>query len=255
MTAGAYEDQRILAEYLLFHYGKRDEILPYPFGPVEAFGYASRTVSECLDPDALPSGASALDLGCAVGRSTFELARHCASVIGIDFSERFIAVANELREHGSLEYTVAEEGELTARFRAEIPPDIDPSRIEFRVGDAMELPADLGPFDVVHLSNLIDRLREPRRCLERLPRLVRPGGQLILTSPYTWLEEFTPKRHWLGGYREGDRPVRTLNAIHDLLSDSFVLKETKDLPLLIREHARKFQWSVAQASVWRRGKL
>jgi hypothetical protein len=27
---------------------------------------------------------------------------------------------------------------------------------------------------------------------------------------------------------------------------------TKDLPFLIREHARKFQWSVAQATLWER---
>ena len=26
----------------------------------------------------------------------------------------------------------------------------------------------------------------------------------------------------------------------------------KDLPFLIREHARKYQWSVAQATIWRR---
>jgi hypothetical protein len=30
------------------------------------------------------------------------------------------------------------------------------------------------------------------------------------------------------------------------------LKLVKDLPFLIREHARKFQWSVALATVWRR---
>jgi hypothetical protein len=32
----------------------------------------------------------------------------------------------------------------------------------------------------------------------------------------------------------------------------FNLVTTKDLPFLIREHARKFQWSVAQASIWQR---
>jgi hypothetical protein len=29
----------------------------------------------------------------------------------------------------------------------------------------------------------------------------------------------------------------------------------KDLPFLIREHARKFQWSVAEATIWRRKSL
>jgi hypothetical protein len=30
------------------------------------------------------------------------------------------------------------------------------------------------------------------------------------------------------------------------------LESIRDLPFLLREHARKYQWSVAQASLWRR---
>ena len=31
-----YENQKVLNEYLLFHYGKPEEILTYDFGPKEA---------------------------------------------------------------------------------------------------------------------------------------------------------------------------------------------------------------------------
>jgi hypothetical protein len=106
---------------------------------------------------------------------------------------------------------------------------------------------------VVLMANLIDRLGEPARCLARLPELVAPGGQLILSSPYTWMEEFTPREQWLGGFIEGERSVAALDTLRRLLHPAFELMETKDLPFLIREHARKFQWSVAQASIWRRG--
>ena len=78
-----------------------------------------------------------------------------------------------------------------------------------------------------------------------MPELVKPGGQLIITSPYTWLEEFTPREHWLGG-RDGS----TLEGLEAALTKDFQLTATRDLPFLIREHARKFQWSVAQASIW-----
>ena len=57
----------------------------------------------------------------------------------------------------------------------------------------MDLRSDLGDFDVVVMANLICRLPDPRSCLERVPSLVRPGGQLIITSPYTWMEEYTPR--------------------------------------------------------------
>jgi hypothetical protein len=97
------------------------------------------------------------------------------------------------------------------------------------------------------MANLIDRLRAPGRCLEQLAALVKPGGQLVITSPYTWMEEYTPREFWLCG-AAGD----TLAGLRAELKGEFELTGTKDLPFLIREHARKFQWSVAQASIWRR---
>jgi hypothetical protein len=89
--------------------------------------------------------------------------------------------------------------------------------------------------------------------LDSFGALVRPGGHLILSSPYTWLEEFTPKANWLGGtYGAAGNAALTLDGINKTLHGAFDLRLTKDLPFLIREHARKFQWSVAQATVWQR---
>lgn len=247
---GFYETEQAVAEYLLFHYGTREQTLPWAFGPADALDYPCRCVSECLDLERLPAQARALDLGCAVGRSTFELARHCASVIGIDASVRFIAVAQHLQTHGCMTYAYAEEGRLTTPATACVPPDIDRRRVHFDRGDAQALRPDLGAFDVVLLANLVDRLPDPRRCLEALPARVRPGGQVILTTPCTWLESYTPTAQWLGGYHQNERPVRTLETLRTLLEPHFTLARTLDLPFLLREHARKYQWSVALATVW-----
>jgi putative 4-mercaptohistidine N1-methyltranferase len=245
-----YETDRLLAEYLLFHYGEPAEVLPYGFGPREALGYPVRCVSECLDVARLPAQARALDLGCAVGRSTFELARHCVEVIGIDYSQRFIEAAQTLRDRGEIAYLRRDEGELSTSLVARAPVVSSNARVTFETGDAQELRADLGAFDVVLMANLIDRLAEPRRCLARLPGLVKPGGQLIITSPYTWLEEFTEREHWLGGRQFDDQPRTTREGLQQALSADFDLVGHKDLPFLIREHARKFQWSVAEATLW-----
>ena len=249
-TPDFYETERALAEYLLFHYGSPEQILPWTFGPATAFGYPARCVSECLEVARLPARARALDLGCAVGRSTFELARHCAEVIGIDYSHRFIEVARHLQQHGSMPYAYVEEGRLTTPTTAAVPAEIDRRRVAFEPGDAQALRSDLGAFDVVLLANLVDRLRQPRRCLASLPDWVRPGGQLIVTTPCTWLEDYTPRAEWLGGFEEDGRPVRTVETLQGVLAPHFTLTRTLDLPFLIREHARKFQWSVAQATVW-----
>lgn len=251
--ANPYETDRLLNEYLLFHYGEPGEVLPHASGPVAALDYPVRCVSECVDTARLPADARALDLGCAVGRSTFELARHCQETVGIDFSKRFLAAAETIRTLGSLDYQRLEEGSLTTVLLASRPPGVDPVRVRFEEGDAMHLREGLGSFDVVLMANLIDRLREPLLCLTRLAGLVRAGGQLIVTSPYTWLEDYTPRENWLGGFAgEDGRAVHTLDGLRAALEPQFQLECTRDLPFLIREHARKYQWSVAQASIWTR---
>jgi putative 4-mercaptohistidine N1-methyltranferase len=247
-----YETDRLLSEYLLFHYGEDSEVLPWSDGPAAALGYPVRCVTECFDWSRLSDDACALDLGCAVGRSSFELARHCREVIGIDFSRLFVAAAIELCEKRSVAYTRSDEGEIGTPLVARIPPGVDPRRLRFEQGDAMDLRADLGSFDAVLLANLIDRLRDPRRCLSRLPALVKPEGQLVISSPYTWLEEFTPRENWLGGYLRDGQPVATRATLETELAPDFEFLGAKQLPFLIREHQRKFQWSVAEASIWRR---
>ena len=252
MLANPYETERLLGEYLLFHYGKPEEILPYSFGPTGALDFAVRAVAECLDFETLPTFGRALDLGCAVGRSSFELARHCEEVVGIDYSAKFIQAADHLRLHGSLPYTRADEGRLTTPCVARVPADIDRQRVRFDVGDACWLGGNLGRFDVALLINLVDRLKEPRWCLEQLPDLLRSNGQLVIASPFTWLEEYTPFPKWLGGYEENARRVSTFETLCAILAPDFEWLRTVDLPFLIREHARKFQWSVSRAGVWRR---
>ncbi|HLS28070.1 MAG TPA: putative 4-mercaptohistidine N1-methyltransferase [Opitutales bacterium] len=249
-----YESISILEEYLLFHYGSAEEILPYDFGPKAALDFSVRCVRDCFDLTKIPSDANALDLGCAVGRSTFELAAYSSSVLGIDFSQRFIEVAKHLQADGEFRSQIKTEGALRNDFLAKVPPEIDRTRVKFEVGDATDLPREIGSFDLVLMANLIDRLPRPALLLERLPDLVRLDGQLVLVSPYTWMEEFTPRSEWLGGFEKNGQKVHTFEALQAKLSPDFELAGRRDLPFLIREHARKFQWSVAEATTWiRRG--
>ena len=247
-----YETDKLLAEYLLFHYGSMQEVLPSHMLVEDALFYPMRCVTECLDLAALPPQARALDLGCAVGRSTFELARFCSTAIGIDYSRRFIDAAETIRHEGALAYARTDEAALTTPLIATAPATVDAARVAFEQGDAMNLRPDLGTFDVVLMANLIDRLAEPRRCLARLGQLLIAGGQLIITSPYTWLEEFTLRENWLGGFERDGICVTTLDGLREALEPAFELSGVHDLPFLIREHARKFQLSIAQASIWRR---
>jgi putative 4-mercaptohistidine N1-methyltranferase len=247
-----YESDKLVGEYLIFHYGALSEVLPWESGPSSALEYPARCVSECVDVPSLPPQARALDVGCAVGRSTFELARHCAEAVGIDYSRRFVEVAAALAKDGTFPYERVDEGALTTPLRAAVPAGILRERARFEHGDAQALRDSLGSFDVVLAANLIDRLAEPARFLARCPDIVKSGGQLVITSPYTWLPEFTPGENWLGGFALDGARRTTLDGLTAALSGHFTLLRTRELPFLIREHARKYQWSVAQASIWRR---
>lgn len=245
-----YESDRAVSEYLLFHYGKAEEILPYPDGPVSALNYPIRCVMRFSDDIGYSPKMRVLDLGCAVGRSTFEFARHCGEVVGIDYSNRFIDCANQLRDEGAVSYRYVEQGELTREAVARVPDEIDRDRVRFEQGDAMFLREGLGRFDVILLANLIDRLVDPAKCLASLVDLVKPGGFTVITSPYTWLEEFTPREHWVGAKVSPAGEMTTFGALGQLMNPRFELRGSADLPFLIREHARKFQWSVAQGTLW-----
>lgn len=249
MAENLYESDDLLNQYLLFHYGQPDETLSYAFGPRDALSFPSRCVTDCFDLQAITKGVSALDLGCAVGRSSFELARYCHKVTGIDNSKKFIAAARKLQHKGALDYRVKQVGDIYTQVTAQVPVDIDRGRVAFETGDAHELRSDLGAFEVVLAANLLCRMRDPRQLLRRLPDLVEPGGQLVITSPQTWLTEFTPLENWLGATAKTGDPLDILRAE---LEDSFTLKKMQDMPFLLREHARKFQWCVAQATIWQR---
>ena len=238
-----YEDDKLLGEYLLFHYGPDIDVMPWDFGPQNGLQFPRRTIEELVDHAKLPEDSCALDMGCAVGGSSFELSKICQRVLGIDYSKSFIDAANSLKNRGSMAYRFPVEGGHYADGVAQIDPG--PGEVEFEVGDACDLPQNLGSFDLVHAANLICRLPDPLLFLDRLPGLVKEGGQLLLATPFTWLEEFTPPKNWLGS---GDSEQK----LKELLSPNFILEERKDLPFVIREHRRKFQFSVSLGTRWLR---
>ena len=119
-------------------------------------------------------------------------------------------------------------------------------------GDACNLPEKFTDYDVVFAGNLIDRLYEPETFLSLIKERIRKGGLLVITSPYTWLEEFTEREKWLGGFKaQTGENYTTLEGIRDALQPEFELAaDPTDVPFVIRETKRKFQHTVAELSVW-----
>nr|HQT27191.1 putative 4-mercaptohistidine N1-methyltransferase [Burkholderiales bacterium] len=126
-------------------------------------------------------------------------------------------------------------------------------KVEFRQGDACNLKPNLAGYDLILAANLIDRLYSPKRFLSAVHERINPGGILMIASPYTWLEEHTPREEWIGGYKRDGENFTTLDGLKSILEANFSLRgEPSPVPFVIRETARKFQHSLSEVTIWER---
>lgn len=227
-----YESGVLLRQYLDFHYrGETPDYLPHHPLPPGVLAYPRR----CADK--LTRAATrfdrALDLGCAVGGGTFVLSRSFQEVVGIDFARRFIDAAQMLAREG-LFRSSEDTWHLPSEVRKCVP--------QFLQGDACALPNSPGRFDAILLANLLCRLPDPAACLQGLRKLTAPGSVILITTPCSWDDGYTPPEKQL-------RP--TLEGLHQLLDPWCDCLEVTEMPFVLRDHVRRAQFTVAQASTWR----
>jgi len=242
-----YETDKLLSEYAEFHYG--DEYYSVP-------NFSKSLAQLAITTHADRPKKSALDLGCASGRATFELAKHFDHVTGIDFSARFIAQGVQLASNHPLRYALCDEGELVSyksRSLAELDLAEVREKVQFFQGDACNLKPQFTGFDFILAANLLDRLYNPAKFLTQIHERLHIGGLLMLTSPYTWLTEHTPREAWIGGFKKDGENFTTLDGLKQLLSSHFrLLQEAQEVPFVIRETKRKFQHTVSEMTCWER---
>jgi len=312
-TDNIYETDSLLHQYVHFHYGglpgyhQFKDVMNFP----EVCADICLALSvKLLDQ----SDLRVLDIGAGVGRSSFEMAKHSMveEVVGLDFSTRFILAAQQLKEKGRLQNYYIQEGELVnyhevgfgsqkgllqldgkgtsawiqKNFGVDLTTELEVnlakkiSKTHFLQGDACNLSkthpllAIENKFHVILAANLLDRLYDPALFLRTIGEHLLPGGLLVITSPYTWIEEYCPKDKWLGARRINGENISTYEALHAELDEFFSPLDLKkhfadqsicqelegrsrnafSVPFVIQETARKFQMSFAQISVWHKKK-
>jgi 2-polyprenyl-3-methyl-5-hydroxy-6-metoxy-1,4-benzoquinol methylase len=102
---------------------------------------------------------SVLDVGCASGEITLDLALHAAEILGIDHSSRMVEAAHAKARQRHIS---------NARFE-QMEPD-DPRLAE-------------GAFNVVTAYSVIHLLKDIPGTLARLRDLLPPGGHLVTETP------------------------------------------------------------------------
>lgn len=266
-----YETYDSLHMYLGLHYPTSGEqegvapILPHGNAPCHGLQFPQRVARllNTLEPER--SNNKALDIGCAVGGASFELAKTYDHVDAFDFSASFVNAAKRMQNISEEDVTfrVPVEAELYEEVKAVhgdgVTADIR-SKVNFFTGDAqmlaeMNAEGQLSTYDGVIMSNLLCRLPDPTACINALPSIMNKGGVVVMVTPFSWLTEFTPRSKWLGGFEDpvSKEPIYSKDVLQEMMEDrGFEKIHEEEMPLVIREHQRKYQYIVSEATGWRK---
>ena len=193
------QTRQYLSSYTWDHYGDLD--------PAEDVGEPRpgsmlRTLKVGLDlAGRLPAGPL-IDVGCSVGRGTFALTAHSKDLIlGVDLNFAMLRLAAQVLRTGTVQYPRRRVGIVFDR--REFPVNlVDSARVDFWACDASALPFSAGAFALAATMNVLDCVGVPRDFLASLARVVKRGGQVVLTCPYDWSSSATPVETWLGGHSQ-----------------------------------------------------
>jgi ubiquinone/menaquinone biosynthesis C-methylase UbiE len=111
-----------------------------------------QTVPATLDAAGVAKNARVLDVCCGPGMLAAAALERGAKVVGLDFSEKAVAIA-----------------------QANVPGG------EFHQGDAQALPFDDGHFDAAVCGYGVIHLPKPDLALSEMRRVLRPGGRLAVS--------------------------------------------------------------------------
>ncbi|MDN5097287.1 5-histidylcysteine sulfoxide synthase [Aliarcobacter butzleri] len=136
--------------------------------------------------------SKALDLGCCVGRTSFELAKIYDEVLGIDFSANYINIGVKLKLYDFVNYKIKKQ-DKTFEERAISLKDFDlekvKDKVSFMQGDACNLKEIYKDFDLIFYSSLIDKLYYPKKFLEDVSRRINKNGFFVFLSSHDWFNE------------------------------------------------------------------
>jgi SAM-dependent methyltransferase len=118
----------------------------------------SRFSRNNLDLEKIARG-KILDAGCGSGRYTLAIAKYGDEVIGLDFGDQGLEIANSLKSTIEIE---------------------DSRKVTFVKGDLLNLPFQDGEFDFVMSNGTAHHTTDPVRALHEVIRVTSRGGQAFI---------------------------------------------------------------------------
>jgi 5-histidylcysteine sulfoxide synthase/putative 4-mercaptohistidine N1-methyltranferase len=242
-----YETKGDICQQLESHYGE-------DYLNVENYlQQITKIVHQSVDKYQVPT-AKLLDLGCSVGRCSFELAQYFDQVEAVDFSAGIIQHGVQLKTGHQVKYIVENEGDIVD-FR-EVDLNLFnlgqySSKVKFYQGDASNLKEVFKGYDVVLAQHVLEKTYHPAQFLKNVAQRLNAEGLLIIVSDYQFSDQVSEKSKWLSGVKVNGENVCGLDGLLPLLTDDFNLVDQQDLTRVLKENQRNFKVSQCQLTVWR----
>jgi len=154
------------------HGGGAPETVPFTVALERMNRFHEPVMRDVIARLGLAPGSRGIDVGCGVGLYTLWLAEAVGPdgrVLGIEPSAERVEAA-----------------------RALVGDRLRPPRLEFQVGDGVELDAPGGRFDWLWCGNVLHHIPDTQAALKEFARVVRPGGRIVVMESQTLSAMFLP---------------------------------------------------------------
>lgn len=226
-----------LSIYLDAHWGDRST--PKPDGPNPSGRFGMAAIAEKIRERASAPVDRAVELGCSVGRGLAELQAGAKVAVGVELNFGALRRARRLLAGRAVAWPRKITGRhyrtATAHAGDRAAPDAG-----LVCGDALDPPLVPQTFDRVCAFNLIDSVRSPPQLLSVLDGLLKPGGELLLSSPYTWQSGIVAEDERLGGDDPAGEVARRLRDGVELEA-RYEIEDEAELTWWLRRDARAGQ--------------
>lgn len=138
-----------------------------------------------------------LDVGCGVGITACYMAKeYGCKVVGVDLSEMMVERSNERAKRKNVE-----------------------EKVEFKIGDAQDLPFKDGVFDAVICESVVAFPKDKQKVISEYARVTKPGGYVGMNE-VTWVETPPPELVEYMSHALGQAEFLNPDGWKDLLKDA-----------------------------------
>jgi 5-histidylcysteine sulfoxide synthase/putative 4-mercaptohistidine N1-methyltranferase len=241
-----YETDIEICQQLDSHYGDTQlNINNYP-----------QQISQSIVEKVFQYGASPhklLNLGCSVGRTAFELAKHFQHIDAVDFSARYIQYGVQLQQQKTVRYTSVISGDIQNFHEVSLEQlslDKVGENILFSQGDGGNLKPIFSGYDAVLIEHALEKSYQPKQALATISKRINSKGLLFVLSDHQYSTTNTEKENWLGGIKVNGENLNGFDGLSLQLADEFDFLDEYSLTRVIKINQCTYTVTTTQMTVW-----